>query len=209
MSGDMDRYLQSCRTEFWEEIFRWEVEYLLRHLQGRTDILSIGCGPGIIEGELSERGFRVTGLDPSREALALAPDGIGKVTGRAEDMPFPESSFDAVIYVASLQFIEDYGRAIEKTARVLRPDGTLIVMLLNPKSAFFARKRREAASYVRTIRHVDVRDIERVIAETFSVETEYFLGVAGDAVFESCDPSEAALYVIRGVKRRGKRGRTQ
>jgi ubiquinone/menaquinone biosynthesis C-methylase UbiE len=122
------------------------------------------------------------------------------VAARAEDMPFPDSSFDAVIYIASLQFIENYRKAIEKTERVLRPDGKLIVMLLNPASFFFRDRFINIRSYVRKIRHKDINEIERVIAEKFQVQTEYFLGVKGESIFESRDAAEAALYIITGFK---------
>jgi ubiquinone/menaquinone biosynthesis C-methylase UbiE len=200
MSGrpEMERYLESCQTEFWQGVFRAELDYLTRRLEGSKDILSVGCGPAIIESALSERGFRVTGLDVSQETLNCAPDRIRTVAARAEDMPFPDSSFDAVIYIASLQFIEDYRKAIKKTERVLRPDGKLIVMLLNPESVFFRDRVRNAGSYVRKIRHKDINEIERVIAEKFQVQAEYFLGVKGESIFESGDAAEAALYIITG-----------
>ena len=204
---DGERYAQSCRTEFWKGVFRKEVDYLLQHLEGSKDVLSVGCGPAIIEDALSERGFQVTGLDISREVLALAPDGVRTVAARAEEMPFPSSSFDAVLYVASLQFIEDYRKAMENTARVLRPNGKLVVMLINPESSFFKEKRGAPRSYVREIRHNDIKDIERVIAEKFSVRKEYFLGVKGDAIFESGDATEAALFIIVGTRRVAKQGR--
>jgi wyosine [tRNA(Phe)-imidazoG37] synthetase (radical SAM superfamily)/SAM-dependent methyltransferase len=205
-SGDFERYAQSCRQEFWKGIFRREIEYLLRHLKGSTDVLSVGCGPAIMENELSGRGFRVTGLDVSREALALAPERVGRVAARAEDMPFPASSFDAVVYVASLQFIEDYAKALENTARVLRPNGTLVVMLLNPESSFFKEKLGVAHSYVHGLRHTGIADIERAIAARFDIRTEYFLGVKGDRIFESRDATEAAVYAIMGTKLPVKRG---
>ena len=180
---EIERYLKSCRTEFWQRIFRAELDYLIRHLEGSENILSVGCGPAIIESGLSERGFRVTGLDVSRETLNCAPDRIRTVAARAEDMPFPESSFDAVIYIASLQFIENYRKAIEKTARVLRPDGKIIAMLLNPESGFFRDRIRNVNSYVRKIRHKDINEIERRIAEKFQVQTEYYLGVKDGEIF--------------------------
>ena len=203
MSGcpEIERYLESCRTEFWQGVFRAELDYLARYLEGSEDILSVGCGPAIIESGLSERGFRVTGLDVSRETLNCAPDRIRTVAARAEDMPFPESSFDAVIYIASLQFIEDYRKAIEKTVRVLRPDGKLIAMLLNPESVFFRDRIRNIDSYVRKIRHNDIDEIDRVIAEKFQVQSEYFLGVKGENIFESRDAADAALYIIRGTRK--------
>ena len=209
MSGclEIERYLKSCQTEFWQGVFRAELDYLTRHLEGSEDILSVGCGPAIIESGLSDRGFRVTGLDVSRETLNCAPDRIRTVAARAEDMPFPESSFDAVIYVASLQFIENYRKAIENTARVLRPDGKIIAMLLNPASVFFRDRIRNAGSYVRKIRHKDIDEIERRIAEKFQVQTEYFLGVKGENIFESRDAADATLYIIRGIRKVAKTGR--
>ena len=200
-SEHIERYLQSCRTEFWQGIFQFEIEYLLRHLEGFRKVLSVGCGPAIIEIALCDAGFQVTGLDVSRETLERAPDGIRAVVAHAGDMPFPESSFDAVIYVASLQFIKDYREALENTARVLRPAGKLIVMLLNPESVFFKEKFRDPGSYVSRIRHTDLGTIENVIAGKFKVRTEYFLGVKGNAVFESHKPAESVLYNIVGERK--------
>jgi ubiquinone/menaquinone biosynthesis C-methylase UbiE len=94
--------------------------------------------------------------------------------------------------------IENYRKAIEKTERVLRPDGKLIVMLLNSASFFFRDRIRNAGSYVRKIRHKEINEIERVIAEKFQVQTEYFLGAKGESISESRDAAEAALYIIRG-----------
>ena len=200
-SEDITRYLQSCRTEFWQAVFRVELEKILQHLAGGEEILSVGCGPAIIESALSGLGFRVTGLDVSQEALDHAPDSVRTIAARAEDMPFPESSFDAVIYVASLQFIENYRKAIEKTTHVLRPHGTLIVLLLNPESDFFKRKLHDPNSYVRQIRHLDLSEIEDVIAENFNVRTEYHIGVKGDALCESHDATDALLYFIKGTRK--------
>ena len=195
------RYLESCRKEFWQEVFRVELDYIVRHLPGGAEVLSVGCGPAMIESALSQRGFRVAGLDVSREALDRVPDSVRTVAGCAEDMFFPESSFDAVIYVVSLQFIEDFRKAIEKTTHVLRPDGALLVMLLNPESDFFKKKLRDPSSYVRKIRHSGLREIEDVIAENYSVQTEYFLGVESDVVFESRNATEAVLYIINGTRK--------
>lgn len=193
------RYLQSCASDFWQRVFAIEMDYLARHLEGCVDILSVGCGPAIIEAGLAERGFRVVGLDVSGEALSCAPDSIRKVVGRAEDMNFEDASFDAAIFVASLQFIEDYRKAIAKTARALRPNGRLIVMLLNPASEFFKERIRRDDSYVRKVRHDHLDEIEASISDSFQIETEYFLGVRGTEIFESAEPSEAALYIIRGT----------
>jgi ubiquinone/menaquinone biosynthesis C-methylase UbiE len=197
----MDKYLQSCRTEFWKNVFKAELHYILRELNGTKDVLSIGCGPAIIEAGLAEHGFNVTGLDISKEALNQAPDSIRTVVGSAENMDFADSSFDAVIYIASLQFIENYKEAIKQTARVLRTGGKLLAMLLNPQSQFFKEKVNNPASYVNKIKHTDLKEIERTIAEYFSIQTEFFLGIRGRQIVESRQLDLATLYVIKGKKK--------
>ena len=167
-------------------------------LKGTKDILSVGCGPAIIEAGLSEHGFNVTGLDISKEALNQAPDSIRTVKGSMENMDFTESSFDAVIYVASIQFIEKYKEAIKQSARVLRPGGKLLIMLLNPESEFFKEKTQNPDSYINKIKHINLREIEGAVAKYFSVKTEYFLGIKGTEIFQSRDSNLASLYIIKG-----------
>lgn len=193
--------MQSCKTEFWKKVFEAELDYILQELKGTKDILSVGCGPAIIETGLSEHGFNVTGLDISKEALDQAPDSIRTVVGSAGNVDFVEFSFDAIIYVASLEFIEKYKEAIKQTARVLRSGGKLLAMLLNPQSQFFKEKARSPASYINKIKHTDIREIERTIAEYFSVQAEYFLGIKDEQIFQSRNPNLATLYVIRGKKK--------
>ena len=197
----MEKYLQSCKTEFWKKVFEAELNYILQELEGTKDILSVGCGPAIIEAGLAEHGFNVTGLDISREVLDQAPESIRTVVGPAEKMGFADCSFDAVIYVASLQFIERYKQAIKETARVLRPGSKLLAMLLNLESEFFRKKSENLDSYINKIKHTDLKEIERTIAEYFSVQTEFFLGIKGQEIFESQNPNIASLYVIKGKKK--------
>ena len=47
LTGDMEKYLDSCKSDFWREIFKAELEYILSHLNGAKDVLSVGCGPAV------------------------------------------------------------------------------------------------------------------------------------------------------------------
>jgi len=195
------QYLKSCRSEFWQKVFAAELGDLLQYLTPGDEILSVGCGPAHIESGLAARGFMVVGLDVSRDALACAPDSVRVIAADAEEMPFPEASFDVVLYIASLQFIENYRTALERTAQVLKPGGRLIAMLLNPSSEFFKTRYATEDSYVRKLRHTDLQELEKSAAEWFDTQGEYFLGIVGEVLFDSTDPATAALYVIKGVKR--------
>jgi len=197
----MEKYFQSCKSEFWKKVFKAELDYILHQLKGTKDVLSVGCGPAIIEEGLAEQGFNITGLDISKEALGQSPDSIRTVVGPAEKMGFADCSFDAVVYVASLQFIERYKKAIKETARVLKSDGKLLVMLLNPQSEFFKEKTKNPNSYVNKIKHTDLKEIEKAALEYFSVKTEYCLGIKGIEIFQSTDANTASLYIIKGTKK--------
>jgi ubiquinone/menaquinone biosynthesis C-methylase UbiE len=199
--SNMQKYLQSCNTDFWKKVFKAELDYILQELKGAKNVLSVGCGPAIIEAGLAEHGFNVTGLDISKEALDYAPDSIRTLVGSAENMNFADSSFDAVIYVASLQFIENHIEAIKRTARVIKSGGKILVMLLNPDSEFFKEKSKNPDSYINKIKHTDLREIEKTIAEYFSIQTEYFLGIKDRQILESQQPELASLYVIKGKKK--------
>jgi len=198
---ETERYLASCGSPFWQRVFAAELAYLLQYLKSADDILSVGCGPATIESSLAAMGFKVTGLDVSREALSCAPDAIRTVAGSAEEMPFAEAAFDVVVYIASLQFIEAYRTALEKTARVLRPGGRVIALLLNPESGFFKERYADPNSYIRHLRHIDLQAIERAMTQFFDVRGEYALGLAGDAIVESQTADTAALYVLHGSRR--------
>ena len=197
-----NRYARTCTTEFWQQVFAAEAAYLLDFLKPGWRVLSVGCGPAHIETRLAEAGVDVVGLDVSRQAIACAPDSLRAVAGSAEELPFADASFDAVIAVASLQFMAHPRRALQQMVRVLRPQGILVAMLLNPASSFFRAKMDAPDSYVHRIRHTDLLSIESDAAFHFQeLRSEYFLGIDPDShVFADHSPSTAALYVIRGVK---------
>ena len=195
------QYLKSCKSEFWQKVFAAELDYLLQRLTPGDEILSVGCGPAHIESGLAAHGFMVVGLDVSREALACAPDSVRSVVAAAEEMPFPDAAFDVVLYIVSLQFIENYRTALEQTAQILKPGGRIIAMLLNPTSEFFKTRYASENSYVRKLRHTNLQGLEQVAAEWFDIQGEYFLGIDGEELFDSADSITAALYVIKGVKK--------
>ena len=195
----MDRYITSCGKEFWQKIFAYELAYLASNLKGCREILSVGCGPAIIEGGLVKHGFNLTGLDVSREALTRAPNGVRTVAARAEELPFLSNSFDAVIFVASLQFVEAYRRVLNQAAFVMRPSGRVIILLLNPGSDFFKRKIRDPDSYVHRAKHKDLKKIEVAAGRHFDIQAEYFLSVSGDRVLERADGTRSISYILKGT----------
>lgn len=126
-------------------------ERLILELLGdvdRLDILDVGCGDGALATTLPRRGAKVTGLDPDPRMLEAARTraevksfDLTLVSGRAEDLPFADQTFDRVVAVTVLCFVPEADRAIAEMARVLRPGGRLIIGELGRWSSWAAIRR--------------------------------------------------------------------
>lgn len=96
-------------------------------------VLDVACGTGALTLAVAERVGRngsVVGLDANPEMLAVARRKRSAVEwreGRAEALPFPDASFDAVVSQFAFMFFDDRAHALREATRVLRPDGRLAV----------------------------------------------------------------------------------
>ncbi|GAA0580025.1 metalloregulator ArsR/SmtB family transcription factor [Craurococcus roseus] len=99
--------------------------------------LDIGTGTGRLLELVAPRAERAFGIDASREMLALArarfaEHGVAdRCAVRQADMyrlPLPDQAFDVVALQMVLHYAEDPAAALAEAARVLRPDGLLVVV---------------------------------------------------------------------------------
>jgi SAM-dependent methyltransferase len=94
-------------------------------------VLDAGMGGGRLVEELTRRGWAVSGADVSAAMVSLArqrvPGADALVVSGIEELPFAESSFDAVAALGVLEFADDPGDAIRELARVLRDGGIAVV----------------------------------------------------------------------------------
>lgn len=96
--------------------------------------LDVGCGEGRFCRMLKLHGVDVTGIDPTPAliAAARARDATGAyLEAAAERLPFGDEAFDLVVSYLSLIDIPDIQAAIPEMARVLNPDGALLIANLN------------------------------------------------------------------------------
>jgi ubiquinone/menaquinone biosynthesis C-methylase UbiE len=198
---DADKFVRFYESDFGKSILDQEAEYIRRELKDCNKLLDIGCGIGVFEERLS--GLDITGLDISEEMITEARRRSDKkfVAGDAEDLEFDDATFDGVLYVASLEFITDYKKAVRESWRVTRPGGKLLVLMLNPASLYFHEQSEDEDSYFRRVLHTDVDEIREYISEFYNIiKEEYFLGIRGKEVFESGDEKYAALYTVVGKR---------
>jgi SAM-dependent methyltransferase len=73
----------------------------------------------------------------ARARLARVPGGQPENVrqGSALALPFPDAAFDRVVSIGCLHHTGDLVRAVAEARRVLRPDGELLLMVYNRRSA--------------------------------------------------------------------------
>jgi len=86
-------------------------------------VLDLGTGTGNAALLAARAGANVTAVDPSPRLLEVAEQRIGEGTfevARAEELPFPDDSFDRVISMFAVIFSEEPERAASEILRVTK-----------------------------------------------------------------------------------------
>jgi SAM-dependent methyltransferase len=95
-------------------------------------VLNVGAGAGSYE----PPDRSVTGVEPSARMIAQRPPGSAPVVRAfAEDLPFPDNSFDAAMTVLSVHHWTDKRRGLHEMRRVAR--GPVVVLTFDPECTYF------------------------------------------------------------------------
>jgi SAM-dependent methyltransferase len=107
-----------------------------------NDVLDVACGTGNATLPAAKAGAQVTGLDfapalleIAREQAADAMVEIDFVEGDAQEMPFEDAGFDAVVSTFGHMFAPDHARTAAEMKRVLRPGGAIAVACWTPEGS--------------------------------------------------------------------------
>jgi len=104
----------------WRRLF---VRRLSASLAPGAAVLDLACGTGDLTRALALKGFAVTGLDISAEMMEvgkikcreLKPQPLF-VLGSAEQIPFPDASFDAVTIAFGLRNFDHRAECLQESA---------------------------------------------------------------------------------------------
>ncbi|MFY9580996.1 MAG: class I SAM-dependent methyltransferase [Gaiellaceae bacterium] len=93
-------------------------------------VLDVGCGPGALTGELVARlgPDAVAAVDPSGAFAAAVRErhpGVDVHRSTAEELPFPDASFDAALAQLVVHFMADPVAGLQEMGRVTRRDGVV------------------------------------------------------------------------------------
>jgi demethylmenaquinone methyltransferase/2-methoxy-6-polyprenyl-1,4-benzoquinol methylase len=105
-------------------------------------VLDLATGTADLALKVLQRhpGVKVVGVDPSEGMLKIgrqkvAAKGQGEVcelqVGDAQELPFPDKSFDGLCMAFGIRNVPDRARALREMARVVRPDGRIAILELS------------------------------------------------------------------------------
>lgn len=122
------------------------VAQVMRIATPNARILDLGCGTGPVIGELRRRGLDVVGLDYSEDMLkhararlrALGLDESDLIQGDCRKTPYAGASFDVVVCLGVISYMEDYGPVLDEIYRLLKPGGTAFISFRNVFNPIFS-----------------------------------------------------------------------
>ncbi len=137
---------------FWDTVYkkndndghrlRTREEEVLNYLDGLnlkkgSNILELGYGAGVTSAKIYERGFNIVGVDISKPLCKIAINNCKKIknnkvtfdfrVGNVEKLDFEDNTFDCVIGIGFLQYLEFPNKCLDEVYRVLKPNCCFII----------------------------------------------------------------------------------
>src|SRR5437016_3305885 len=135
----MEDQREALRLELKVDPDAWVQKYLAHRVCPGAEILSVGCGPGVILRAVTQldSSIKATGIDVSEGRLQQAREKnrenprVRFVCGDAHSMEFQSNSFDLVYCRMLLQYLKEKERAVSEMTRVCKRGGTVLLQDLD------------------------------------------------------------------------------
>lgn len=180
--AEYDAWYQTDRGRWIGETEFGVMMRLLSPREGET-LLDVGSGTGYFTRRFAGAGLAAVGLERERASVAyarrLAP-GIPFLIGDAKSIPVRDSSFDHVVAVTSLCFVEEPARALGELWRAARR--AVLLGLLNRRSLLYLQKHEHGGyrgARWNTLREIRVWAARLVPAPDIVARSAVFMPSAG------------------------------
>lgn len=196
--SDVESFVRFCESDFGAAVMDREAAYLKQYVRPDDRILDIGAGIGSVEERFPN--YEMVGLDVETEFIRTARSRADApfIVGDARTLPIGDDLVDAVFSVSTLEFIPEIDAVLSEAIRVLRPDGTMVALVLNTISEYVRLNLERDGSYFQRMVHRDTAKLAATVEKYIDAHSEYILGIDDPVVFETDDPTEAALLAISG-----------
>jgi SAM-dependent methyltransferase len=130
-----ERYVPGVKGEIWIE--HWHRYHFARRWAAGRSVVDVACGEGYGAALLAGDAARVLGVDVSDHAIAHAKKryaGLANLRferASCTALPLADASVDVAVSFETLEHIAEQEAFLDELARVLRPDGTLVLSCPN------------------------------------------------------------------------------
>lgn len=158
-------------TDFWQKFPR---TFLNKFTENNSLVLNIGSGPGRDGLLLKEAGLNIVCLDASKTMVELSLEkGLNSIIGDFMNLPFSNQSFSGVWAYTSLLHVpkKDIGLALDEIKRVLQPNGTLGLGMIEGKNETYRESYN--TNLTRWFSFYSKEEIEKILIEN-DFEIVYF-----------------------------------
>lgn len=192
---------EASRLEAKVDPEAWVQKYLAHCVRPGAEVLSVGCGPGVILNEVSalHSSIHGTGIDVSadrvQEAIRRNRENprLKFVRGDAQAMQFPADSFDLVYSRMLFQYLREKEKAVAEIVRVCKPGGTVLLQDLDGQLLWHYPEDSAVQ-----------RAVERVVAALAPTGFDPFVGrklfwLAQNAGLKNVDVQVECYHLIAGA----------
>ncbi len=149
--------------------------------------LEVGVGSGRFAAPFGIR----CGIDPSRKLARIAKSrGIEAVVGEGEHLPYCPGSFDYVLMMTVICFLDDVIAVFHELNRVLRPGGTLVVGFIEEGGNIQRKYQNESekGKFLRFAKFRTPEDVDRFFEETGFTRVSIIERTSGFCVMQGKKP---------------------
>lgn len=152
-AGDYDRWFDEHG-----DVYAAQIRMLRAAIPDHGSGLEVGVGSA----RFAEPFGIHCGIDPSRELTRMAKErGIEVVRGEGEHLPYRAGSFDYVLMMTVICFLDDAVAVFHEVNRVLRPGGMLIVGFIEADGEI-SRQYQHESTKGQFLRYAKFRTVEDV-----------------------------------------------
>ncbi len=136
----------------------------------------------------AEKGYLVTGLDPSPKSLEIARKksipGAAFRQGWGEKLGFPDQTFDITAAITSLEFADDEELMLSEMVRCTKPGGVVVVAVLNRWSWYGISRTLRRTDIAKKAHFYTLRELKKLLGSFGSSEVEASTHIIPIPVFQ-------------------------
>jgi len=202
-----DKYYKDYDHWFFKNELAYKAELnLIRKLIPKGKGLEVGVGTGKFTIPFGIK----DGVEPSDKMAEIAEEkGIKVVKGVAENLPYDDNSFDFVLLVTTICFVDDPLKTLEEARRVVKTDGHIIIGFVDRESMIGQEyeKYKDQSKFYSSAIFYSSKEIEDFLKKSGFIEIESY-----QTLFHPLNEIKKIEPVIKGygkgafIGMRGKKG---